>query len=357
MSDNSSKIAVAVGPKGVELKDLDQMFRFADCYIQSGLAPKGINNPQQLVLVWARAAELGIAPMQALEGMSIIGNRIGIMGDLALAIVRSSGLLVGSPKKVYKGEGPNLECSVTIKRKDCDEATGTYSMAEARTAKLPERNINYTNFPKRMLYYRALGFVLRDEFSDVLKNMHLAEELIDLPQEDDEEAKIASNQAREAEMTLPPGTIEVPSRGTRPTPAEAAEPAFPEDKPQESFAKKLARDFPEAAGQVPIPQPVPPVAQPVVLPDDAPEDDLDMSPAPEAPPAEIATPWKTLVIKSIKKFRDRTVGSLNQAEISAVESQWLPKVRAKWSEASEDQQAECQAFESALAYYKMVKPW
>lgn len=86
-TNGNSRAVIPVGPRGVELRDVDAMFRFAKCYMQSGLAPTSFRNEQQLVIVWAKAAELGLSPLQAVEGMSVINNRVGIMGGLALAMV------------------------------------------------------------------------------------------------------------------------------------------------------------------------------------------------------------------------------------------------------------------------------
>src|SRR5207249_5248157 len=93
ITNGNGRALIPVGPKGVELKDVDSMFRFARCYLQSNLAPASFRNEQQLVIAWAKAAELGLSPLQAIEGMTIINNRVGIMGDLALAMVEASGLL------------------------------------------------------------------------------------------------------------------------------------------------------------------------------------------------------------------------------------------------------------------------
>jgi hypothetical protein len=175
------KALIPVGPKGVELRDVDAMFRFARCYLQSRLAPPAYRTEQQLVIVWATAAELGLSPMQAVSGMTIINNKVGIMGDLALAMVEGSGLL--TQKSVsYEGEGDELVCKVSLRRKKRQAETYSFSVAEAKQAGIYERSSVWKSYPKRMCYYRALGFGLRDEFSDVLKGIKTVEELQDYPE-------------------------------------------------------------------------------------------------------------------------------------------------------------------------------
>jgi hypothetical protein len=182
-NSNGGRALIPIGPKGVELKDVDSMFRFAKCYLQSNLAPASFKNEQQLVIAWAMAAELGLSPLQAVEGMSIINNRVGIMGDLALAMVEASGQL--EQKRVeYSGEGDALECKVTLQRKGRQAQTYSFSVKEARAAGIYERSSTWNGYPRRMCYYRALGFALRDEFADILKGTKTVEELMDYPVEE-----------------------------------------------------------------------------------------------------------------------------------------------------------------------------
>lgn len=178
----SKKALIPVGARGVELRDVDAMFRFARCYLQSRLAPAAFKNEQQLVICWAKAAELGLTPLQAIDGMTIINNRVGIMGDLALAMCEASGLL--QQKSVeYLGEGEELECKITLKRKGRKAEIYSFSVREAKAAGIYERSAVWRSYPKRMCYYRALGFGLRDEFADVLKGIKTVEELQDYPVE------------------------------------------------------------------------------------------------------------------------------------------------------------------------------
>ena len=182
--NGNGRTLIPVGPKGVELKDVDSMFRFAKCYLQSNLAPTSFKNEQQLVIAWAKAAELGLSPLQAVEGMSIINNRVGIMGDLALAMVEASGLL--EQKRVeYSGEGDSLVCTVTLQRRGREAQIYSFSVKEARAAGIYDRSPTWRNYPRRMVYYRALGFGLRDEFADVLKGTKTVEELMDYPAQEE----------------------------------------------------------------------------------------------------------------------------------------------------------------------------
>jgi hypothetical protein len=351
--------------KGFDFTDLDGMFRAAECYLQSGFSPRGFNSPQQIVICWARAAELGVRPLQALDGMNVINNRLGIGGDMGLALVRSKNMLVQSPKVTYTGQGDSLVCAVELHRKG-DELprTYTYSVAEAKQAHIYERSDPWKAYPKRMTYYRALGFGLRDLFGDILKGMVTSEELHDYPDVlESDESKIERGRQSVAAARERGESFAETKPAPIPSPAQMVEPAFKEDaKPDlPPFAEKLQKDFPErivpkAATPAPPPeQPKPAAAEP---PDEldlsAPVQQQEAGPEPSGPP-----PWKTHVITGLRhvKYYRKQIGALSQPELQVLEEQWIPAVRKKWTEASDEQKQDVQMLEAALAYHKMEKPW
>jgi hypothetical protein len=377
--------------KGFIFHDLDSMYRTAECFIQSGFAPRGMDTPQKLIVCWATAAELGIRPLQAVQGMNVINGRLGIGGDLGVAKVRGMGLLVETPKKKYSGTigQDDYTCTVTLHRKGEDPQDFSFSIKEAKIAGIYKNN--WPLYPQRMVYYRALGFGLRDMFSDVLKGLYTTEELEDFQDETPpwlaDEAKIAANQALEAKAKAA-GAKFVESVGKKPSPKEAVEPAFAEDRTKPAaakprtppFAEKLKEDFPEPAPQPkvaelkedflppkPVPQPEdtgkdqlgtqqwPPQEEKAQEPDD-----LDMTPAAAPPTAPAARPeWMDYVIKSIphRRFFGRRISELEPADLAKIETQWIPKIEADMDNANADQRIEYAHFQSAIAHSKATKPF
>jgi RecT family len=361
MSTNDKAIVKFNPETGFVFDDIDGMFRAAECYLQSGFAPRGFNTPQQLVICWARAAELGVRPLQAMEGMQVINNRLGIGGDMGLALVRSKGMLMQSPKVAYTGEGDSLTCTVELHRKGDDEPrTYLFSVKQAKQAKIYERSDPWKSYPERMTYYRALGFGLRDLFGDVLKGMVTSEELHDYPDVlEADEAKIERNRAAEQKIKArePESFVETTPGPPMPTPAQAVEPAFPEDKRPDMppFAEKLQKDFPDRIPPkvtAPPPEPAKPVTEP--------PDELDMSPPPVQQQEPLPEPpWKSHVITGLRhvKYYRKQIGALTQPELAVLEEQWIPAVRKKWAEASEEQKQDVTMLEACIAYHKMEKPW
>lgn len=226
----------------------------------------------------------------------------------------------------------------------------------------------WDRMPDYMLGKCAKAAALRGAFPDPLSNVFIREELdsnlSDTETLQEDEAKVERNQEREAEMMKnpPPGVKIVESSGTRPTPAEALAPAFPEDKVPETKSKAPAKK-----AQPPKPTAAPPPPQPTPAAQEEPPDDLDMGEPPpdlqegaapaEKPPAEPA--WKEHIIESVghAKFAKRRLGDLNANELAILETQWLPAVREQWDDATEAQRQDAIAFEAAIAASKVAKPW
>jgi hypothetical protein len=333
---------------GFEFDDIDGMFRAAACYLQSGFAPKAFTTAQQLVICWARGAELGLRPLQAIDGLTVINNRIGIMGDLALAMVRQTGELVHYEKS-WDGQGEDLTCTVTLQRKGSEVHDYTFSVREAKQAGIFVRNPVWPQYPKRMTYYRALGFGLRDEFSDILKGLYTSEELQDMAMTPVEQpmAPLKFVDADAEKETLEDAKAEALQRA--------------KDNGATPLESQLARDFPQQAAAAQTQEAA--LRPPSELPDDI----IDMSPPTEQPPEKPW--WVDHVIKGIKSFTERklpdskiekivrTVGSLTVAEMQLIESRWVPEAHRQIARATQEQLDDLKAIEERIEYDKTAKPW
>ena len=178
-----SKAPVTFGAQGVQLASLEDAYRFANAIVASGFAPKGMEKPESVLVAIQLGAELGLTPMAALQNTAVINGRPAIYGDAALALVRASGLLT-SYKEEEIGE-PNTDAHgyrVSAARGDASTVE-TFTVADAKRAKLWAKAGPWTDYPKRMLRFRARGYVLRDLFGDVLKGLRTVEEARDIPSE------------------------------------------------------------------------------------------------------------------------------------------------------------------------------
>lgn len=180
----ASKSPIQFGAQGVQLASIEDAFRFAKAICESGFAPKGMEKPESILVAIQLGAELGLTPMAALQNTAVINGRPAIYGDAALALVRSSGLLV-SYKEEIVGEGAtdSFGFRVTAVRKGDQTTVETFTVGDAKRAKLWAKAGPWTDYPQRMLRFRARGYALRDLFGDVLKGLRTVEEARDIPSE------------------------------------------------------------------------------------------------------------------------------------------------------------------------------
>jgi hypothetical protein len=83
----------------------------------------------------------------------------------------------GNRNNSAKNIAEKSRVSIRNVREDTNEEIDyTFTFGEAKRAGLCRTSM-WTGFTKRMVYYRTLGFVCRDLFSDVLMGMYLTEEL------------------------------------------------------------------------------------------------------------------------------------------------------------------------------------
>lgn len=177
---STPRAQVAFGSSGLQLATLEDAYRFSTAVSKSGLAPRGIESPEAVLVAVQMGAEIGLTPMAALQNIAIINGRPGIYGDAALALVRGSGLLESYSQK-HEGEGDARRAVIKTKRKGGEEVETSFSVADAKKAGLWGKSGPWSQYPDRMLLFRARGFNLRDNFGDVLKGLRTTEELGDIP--------------------------------------------------------------------------------------------------------------------------------------------------------------------------------
>ncbi len=177
--------AVTMGERGVVLASLDEAWRFATAVVQSGLAPKGMQTPQAVLIAIQMGAELGLPPMASLQNIAVINGRPSVWGDAMLAVCRSSGLFDESQFDEHVEESKaGLVATCTVRRlPNGKPIVRTFGMKDAERAGLSGKSGPWTQYPRRMLQLRARSWALRDAFADLLRGCLTAEEVRDIPRD------------------------------------------------------------------------------------------------------------------------------------------------------------------------------
>jgi hypothetical protein len=163
---------ISNGVTAIVPRDMDEVGRLATGIAKSGLAPQGMNKPEQIMVAILHGLEVGLPPMQAVQRIAVINGRPAIWGDAVPAILWSKGFQI----KEWSESG-TAYCTVT--RPDGSTVTRQFTVDEAKRAGLWGRKGPWTQYPERMLQMRARGFACRDAAADALSGMYVVEEVQD----------------------------------------------------------------------------------------------------------------------------------------------------------------------------------
>lgn len=152
---------------------LDEAFRVANAIAASGLAPRGLEKAEQIMVAIMAGAELGFAPFQSLQSFAVVNGRPTLWGDGLVALVRRNGCMIREWH-----DGDTAFCEVT--RPDTGETiVRQFSQADAIKASLAGKTGPWQQYPQRMRAMRARAWAVRDGCADMLRGFQVAEEVTD----------------------------------------------------------------------------------------------------------------------------------------------------------------------------------
>lgn len=176
----------------IPVNDFGTLQSIAAVVTKSGFAK--LNNEQALY-VMLKGFELGISPLQALDGINIVQGKPTCAPQLMLALINRSNQL-----EDMIIESTDIECKVTMTRKGRTAHVETFTIADAKRMGLEGKD-NWKKQPKTMLKWRAVAAAARIVFPDVIQGLYTPEEL---------GAEV--NVSDDGEMTvLPTTTLEIPA--------------------------------------------------------------------------------------------------------------------------------------------------
>ena len=169
--------------KGFSPTNLTEAMTFCEMLASSNMVPKDyIGKPQNILVAIQWGMELGLAPMQSLNSITVINGKPSVWGDALMALVQSSPVYEDIEEYIEDEGTPNPVAVCVATRKGHKPVTAKFSVEDAKRAGLWGKN-TWASYPQRMLQHRARGFALRSAFADVLKGMISTEELQDYPEE------------------------------------------------------------------------------------------------------------------------------------------------------------------------------
>lgn len=223
-----SKQLVPIGNRGIVPSNMDDLFRFAKAVSVSGLAPKGIESAEAIFVALEMGLEVGLPMMAALQNIAVINGRPTIWGDAQLAVVRGTGELTlfeewyeEGGKRLARNPAAFTDATTAVcrvQRAGYEAAETAFSVADAKRANLWGKAGPWSQYPARMLRFRARSFGLRDQFGDALRGLRTAEEVMDDPVE------IARNVTPKAPLFTAPQVEAAPAQQPDPEPEPQSPP-------------------------------------------------------------------------------------------------------------------------------------
>lgn len=159
---------------GLVPQTLDDVYRLASAIAQSGLAPQQMKTPEALTVAILTGLELGLPPMFAINKIAVINGRPTLWGDAIPGILWSRGFAL---QERMEGDGDQRTAVCVVTRPNGSTIERSFSVADAKAAKLWGKPGPWAQFPDRMLSMRARSFAARDGAADVLGGLYVAEEI------------------------------------------------------------------------------------------------------------------------------------------------------------------------------------
>lgn len=152
--------------------NFDQALRIAESFAKSGMLA-GFATKEQVLLVMAVGAELGIPATTALRSIHIISGKPVMSADLMAARV------LASPACEYFRCVDSTDESATYetKRRGNPPTKQTFTAADAKRAGLMKSGSNHEKYPRVMLRHRASAELARLVYPDVILGLYVEGEI------------------------------------------------------------------------------------------------------------------------------------------------------------------------------------
>jgi hypothetical protein len=180
-----SNIATTQSTSLLDPSQFDKVWEISGKLAGSDLVPKNYKNkPMDIIVAWEYGNEIGLGRMASLQNIAVVNGRPSVYGDAFRALIMSCPDLVSIKETLNE---QTLTATCVIERKmpggGISTFTGTFSSEDAQKAGLWGKQGPWTQYPKRMLQWRAMGWAGRDAFPDRLAGIWIEAEVMDIPAE------------------------------------------------------------------------------------------------------------------------------------------------------------------------------
>jgi hypothetical protein len=158
----------------------EQALTFANYLAESEMVPKNFRGkPGDCLIAMQWGYDVGLKPLQALQNIAVINGKPGLYGDAGKAVLLAAGCIIEEDDIAIVEKNARGRCKITRPGRPPTERT--YSLENAKTAGLWNKEGPWRTAPWRQMAWRAFWFAARDAAADLLKGLPGAEEVLDIP--------------------------------------------------------------------------------------------------------------------------------------------------------------------------------
>jgi len=213
-----------------------EAWRFAQALATAGLLPKAYRDqPGNVLLAMEYGRALGLPVATVLTSVHVIEGRPSMSAELMQALIRRAGHRIR-----ITGDRQQATCAIVRKDDPDFTYTATFTMDDAKAAKLVKPDGNWVKYPAAMLLARATSACARQACADVLAGVsYVPEELGDGAPPDALQAVVeqaSASQEPPAPQGQGDGTPETAQEPSAPPSASNGHPPGTDDLTQERSA-------------------------------------------------------------------------------------------------------------------------
>jgi hypothetical protein len=164
-------------------EDVEALKAHAKIVAASGLVPEHFKkHPAAIYTAVGIARSMGEDPIHVCQNIYFVGGKPGWTSSFLLARLRRTKTIRGTVR--YDIEDTEKD-GITVRARAIDAETGDEIIGPAATMRMAEddkwvKNPKYRSMPEIMLRNRALAFLVRYQYPEVLAGLPMAEELQDV---------------------------------------------------------------------------------------------------------------------------------------------------------------------------------
>lgn len=164
----------------LSIQNLTHVLEICERLSKTDMIPKQYKGkPDDILVCMEYGRSIGLGSLQSLQSICVINGVPTVWGDALLAIAQQHPTYEWIKENALIKDGQVAGYDCTIKRKNHEPSVARFTVEDAKVAKLWGKVGPWTQYPKRMLMWRARSFAIRNVFADALRGVKDRDEVQD----------------------------------------------------------------------------------------------------------------------------------------------------------------------------------